>query len=153
MQCRLQHKPPHPNTHTHTHAHTPPPPLQCGSVMLSCSRQWRYISPAGCAAALQRATAYKTVNNWRHCFRGMHQLAPGLRGKGRRRRRGRREAGWFIVCWCRTEWYFGVETLREGERIGPSNGAKIPPRHGRWLSGASASTLWVGGDVWQQRRS
>ncbi len=54
---------------------------------------------------------------------------------------------------CRTEWYFGVETLREGERIGPSNGAKIPPRHGQWLSGASASTLWVGGDVWQQRRS
>ena len=141
MKRRLQH-------HTHTHTHTPlpiiasHPPTSAANGLSWChaAGKWSYISPAGCAAALQRAAAYKTVNNWRHCFRGMHQLALGLRGRRRRRRR-RRRRGWFIMCWCRTEWDFGMEAQGEGERIGQSNRAKIPHWHGRWLSGASASSF------------
>lgn len=111
--------------------------------MLSCSRssEWSYISPAGCAAALQRAAAFKTVNNWRHCFRGMHQLAPGLRGKGEEGREGGGVG--FIVCRCRTEWDFGMEAWSEGESIGQSNRAKIPSPHGWWWSSASVSSFWV----------
>lgn len=46
-------------------AHDRPPLNLCSGwpVTLSGSRQQGYISPAGCAAALQRAAAYKTVNN------------------------------------------------------------------------------------------
>ena len=53
------------HTHPPTSSQSSHLPTLCSKrpVMVSCSRQRSYISPAGCAAALQRAAAYKTVNN------------------------------------------------------------------------------------------
>lgn len=72
----------------------------------------------------------------------MHQLASGLRGEEEDWRGG----GWlFMVRYCSTERDFGMEAQTERERIGQSNGAKIP--HSTWPMIKRCVSLVVGGCV------